>query len=91
MMKMMDWKGAYISLRKSKEWNELEKYLKNFDENKPISVEDIWKIMNQVWDDIGLDKKNYNLDQLNQYYSHPVWLLNNLFIETIKISIIHKS
>jgi len=65
MMKAMDWKGAYILLRKSKEWRELEKYLKNFDENKPISVEDIWKIMNQVWDDIGLDKKNYNLDQLN--------------------------
>jgi len=81
MMKTMDWKGAYILLRKSKEWSELEKYLKNFDENKPISVENIWKIMNQVWDDTGLDKKNYNLDQLNQYYSHPVWFLNGLFVE----------
>lgn len=81
MMKTMDWKGAYILLRKNKEWNELEKYLKNYDERKPLSVEDIWKIMNQVWDDIGLDNKNYNSEQLSRYYSHPVWFLNGLFIE----------
>jgi len=33
---MMDWKEAYILLKKSKEWNKLEKYLKDFDEFKPL-------------------------------------------------------
>lgn len=87
MMKTMDWKGAYILLRKNKEWNELEKYLKKFDEKKPLSVEDIWKIMNQVWDDMGLDNKNYNSEQLSKYYSRPVWFLNGLFVEIDQESI----
>lgn len=39
----------------------------------------------------GMDNKNYNSEQINQYYSHPVWLLSSLFIEIIKISVIHKS
>ena len=89
-MKTMDWKGAYILLRESKEWNELEKYLKNMDEKKSLSVENIWNIMNQVWDDMGLNNKDYNLEQLSRYYSHPVWFLNGLFTETDEISIGHR-
>lgn len=78
-------------MRKSKKWNELEKFLKIFDENKPLSVNDMWMIMNQVWDDMGLDNKDLDSEQLSKYYSHPIWLLSSLFIETVKISIIHKS
>jgi len=81
MVKTMDWKGAYILLRESKEWNELEIYLKNFDKNNPPKVDDIWNIMNQVWDDMGVDNKYYDSEQLSKYYSHPVWFLNGLFIE----------
>jgi len=68
----MDWKEAYKLLRKSKEWNELEKYLKDFNGDDAPKVEDIWNTMNRVWDDMGLDNKNYNLEQLSGYYSHPV-------------------
>ena len=86
----MDWKEAYILLQKSKEWNELEKYLKDFDENKFLGVEDMWKIMNQVWNDMGLDSKEYDLEKLKKYYSHPVWFLNGLFIETDRESMRHR-
>ena len=77
----MDWKEAYMLLKKSNNWNGLKKYLKNFDENNPPKVDDMWKIMNQVWNDMGLDNKEYDSEQLSKYYSHPVWFLNGLFIE----------
>lgn len=81
MKETTDWKETYILLQKSNNWNGLKKYLKNFDENNPLKLNDIWKIMNQVWDDMGLDNKNYNSEQLSRYYFHPVWFLNGLFIE----------
>ncbi|MHC2995805.1 MAG: hypothetical protein IBV53_09935 [Candidatus Atribacteria bacterium] len=49
---MRNWKEAYKLLQNSPKWNKLEKYLKDFDENKAPKVEDIWYIMNQVWDDM---------------------------------------
>lgn len=79
---MTDWKEAYILLKKSKEWNKLEKYLKNFDEFKSPNIYDIWRIGDKVWDDMGLNNKEYNLDQLGKYYSHPLFFLVGLFIET---------
>ena len=78
---MMDWKEAYILLQKSNEWNELRKYLKGFNEFKSPNIDDIWRILNQVWSDMGLDNKEYDSEQLSKYYSHPVWFLNGLFIE----------
>ena len=77
----MDWKEAYTLLQKGNNWDGLKKYLKNFDENNPPKVDDMWKIMNQVWDDMGLDNKEFDSEQLSMYYSHPVWFLNGLFIE----------
>ncbi|MHC2995803.1 MAG: methyltransferase domain-containing protein [Candidatus Atribacteria bacterium] len=87
---MTDWEEVYKLLRESKEWEELKEYLRNFDKYNSPKVEDIWCIMNQVWDDMGLDNKDYNPDQLSKYYSHPVWLLNGLFIETDRESMRHR-
>lgn len=87
---MKNWEEVYKLLQNSLEWNKLEKYLKDFDEKKSAEVDDIWNIMNKVWDDMGLDNKNYNLEQLSKYYSHPVWFLNGLFIETDEISMNHR-
>jgi len=87
---MKRWKEAYKLLQKSPEWNKLKKYVKDFDENKSPKVEDIWEIMNQVWDDMGLDNTDSNLDKFSKYYSHPVWLFNGLFIENDRESMIHR-
>jgi len=38
--------------------------------------------MDLVWDDYGCDNKNLNWENIGKFYSHPVWLLNGLFIET---------
>ena len=59
---MTDWKEVYILLRESKEWEKLKGYLKNLDKYKSPKVEDIWCIINQVWDDMGLNYTDYNLD-----------------------------
>lgn len=87
---MKSWKEVYRLLQNSSEWNELKKYLKDFDEFKSPNVNDIWRILNKVWDDMGLNNKNYNLEQLSKYYSHPVWFLNGLFIETDGESMRHR-
>ncbi|MDO7253605.1 class I SAM-dependent methyltransferase [Helicobacter cappadocius] len=50
-------------------------------------LEQIWYLMNKVWDEMGCDNKNIDWDKLGKYYSHPVWLLNGLFIENHDISI----
>ena len=87
---MRNWKEAYILLKNSPEWNEIEKYLKDFDEFKSPNINDIWRISDQVWDDMGLDNKDYNLEQLGKYYSHPVFFLNGLFTEFDQESMSHR-
>jgi 2-polyprenyl-6-hydroxyphenyl methylase/3-demethylubiquinone-9 3-methyltransferase len=57
--------------------------------SKP-SVEDIWDIMNQLWNDMNLNNSNYTEEELSEYYSHPVWFLNGLFIECDKTSMKHR-
>ncbi len=54
---MKNWEEVYKVLRENKEWEKLKEYIKDFNENNSPKVEDIWKIMNQVWDDMGLDNK----------------------------------
>ncbi len=46
--------------------------------------------MNRVWDDMGLDNIEYTSDELGKYYSHPVWFLNGLFIESDEESMSHR-
>jgi len=87
---MKSWKEAYKLLQNSPEWNKLEKYLKDFDEFKSPNINDIWRISDQVWDDMGLNNRDYNLDQLGKYYSHPVFFLCGLFTEFDQDSMSHR-
>jgi len=41
----------------------------------------MWAAMDFAWDQIGLDNHDPDPDQLSEFYSHPIWLLNGLFIE----------
>lgn len=45
------------------------------------SLQQIWAAMDFAWDSIGIDNRNPDADKLSEFYSHPVWLLNGLFIE----------
>ena len=57
----------------------------------PPHLEDIWQLMDDAWDEIGCDNKDLDWDRINEFYAHPIWLLNGLFIEQDKISMQHRN
>lgn len=46
--------------------------------------------MDLVWEDLGCDNKHLNWEKISKFYSHPVWLLNGLFIEQHTVSMKHR-
>jgi len=53
-------------------------------------LEQMWYLMDLVWDEYGCDNKNLNWEKISKFYSHSVWLLNGLFIEQHEISMGHR-
>ena len=72
------------------EKEEIEKLLKREDKNIPNDLEQMWHLIDLVWDDHKCDNKNLNWDSIGKFYSHPVWLLNGLFIEQHEVSMGHR-
>ena len=46
--------------------------------------------MDFVWDSLGCDNRRPDPSQLSQFYRHPIWLLNGLFIEKHDQSLRHR-
>lgn len=67
----------------------LQKLLKKVNNNPP-RCEDIWRIVDNIWDEIGCNNKKPNLEKFTEFYNHPVWLLNGLFTEQDEISLQHR-
>ena len=44
------------------------------------SLEQIWQLMDEVWYKLKCDSEVIDI-RIDEYYSHPVWLLNGLFTE----------
>jgi len=63
--------------------------LGSVDHNKD-DLENIWQLMDMVWDKFGCNNKKLNWGNINKFYSHPVWLLNGLFIEQHALSMQHR-
>jgi len=57
----------------------------------PPELEDMWRMMDDVWGRMGCDNKKLDFDKLNQYYLAPVWTLNGLFIENHDLSMQHRN
>lgn len=55
-----------------------------------IEVQEIWRLMDQVWDELECDNQNIDQQKLNDFYNHPIWLLNGLFIEQHPLSMQHR-
>lgn len=71
------------------EKEEIEKLLKR--EKQGLSdLEQMWYLMDLIWDDYGCNNKNLNWEKIGKFYSHPVWLLNGLFIEQHDVSMGHR-
>lgn len=43
-------------------------------------LEQIWQVMDEAWIELGCDP-NFLDERVIEFYRHPVWLLNGLFIE----------
>ncbi|MBD3795773.1 MAG: class I SAM-dependent methyltransferase [Epsilonproteobacteria bacterium] len=72
------------------EQEEIEKLLKRAKPNIN-DLEQMWYLMDLVWDDYKCDNKNLDWEKIGKFYSHPVWLLNGLFIEQHDISMEHRN
>ena len=72
------------------EKQEILKLLDKEDENIETDLEQMWYLMDLIWDDFGCDNKNLNWDNIGKFYFHPVWLLNGLFIEQHEVSMGHR-
>ena len=71
------------------EAQEIERLLA-FSKHSPMEVTDLWKMMDIVWDEIGCDNSNLEPDKIAEYYSHPIWTLNGLFVEQDDVSMGHR-
>lgn len=69
--------------------NEISRLLESIDHNKD-DLENIWQLMDMVWDEYGCNNKTLNWDNIDKFYFHPVWLLNGLFIEQHALSMQHR-
>jgi len=72
-----------------KEKEEIEKLLKREKEGLD-DLEQMWYLMDLIWDDYGCNNKNLEWEKIGAFYSHPVWLLNGLFIEQHDVSMRHR-
>lgn len=50
---------------------------------------DIWALMDDQWRALGCDPVDLD-DRVTEFYRHPVWLLNGLFIEQDELSLAHR-
>ena len=71
------------------ERKEIGRLLNSIDPNKD-DLENMWRLLDIIWDEFGCDNEKLNMDKINKFYSHPVWLLNGLFIEQHDISMSHR-
>lgn len=77
-----------INLKKIKV--EIVKLLKRR-KNGLDDLEQMWFLMDLVWDDFLCDNRNLDWEKIGKFYSHPVWLLNGLFIEQHEVSMGHRN
>lgn len=61
-------------------------------QNRAITddLEQVWYLMDLIWDDYNCNNKKLNWEHIGRFYSDPVWLLNGLFIEQDKVSMGHR-
>ena len=65
-------------------------YLKGLPEEKP-TVEWLWQEIDRIWIDKGLDNSKKLAGQdIEGFYSHPVWIANGIFTSIDKESVDHR-
>lgn len=83
--------AEYAELLSPKEKAEIDRMLAIQDNKWPLELEEIWALMDLVWEEMGLDNLKLDQEKLVKYYGHPVWLLNGLFAESHALSMEHRN
>src|SRR6478672_10739765 len=73
-----------------KDYQEIERLISTSD-NDSLELEDLWRMIDTVWDELGCDSDKITESNIVEFYQHPVWLLNGLFIEEHTLSIQHRN
>jgi SAM-dependent methyltransferase len=55
-----------------------------------LSLQELWSLMDKVWDEMGCDNTELDLEKISDYYRHPIWLLNGVFTEYHDVSLQHR-
>ena len=69
---------------------EIERLI-SISQNQPLTLENVWMLMDLVWDELKCSNKVLNLERMTKFYRHPVWLLNGIFIEEDELSMQHRT
>lgn len=56
-------------------------------QGEDLTLQSLWWIMDQVWDEMQCDNTALDAEKIKHYYQHSVWLLNGLFIENHELSL----
>lgn len=56
-----------------------------------LDLKNLFYLMDKVWDEMECDNRAINKEKLRNYYQHPIWILNGLFIENDSISLQHRN
>lgn len=75
----------------SSEQSEIASILARKNLNLENDLEQIWYLLDLVWDDYGCDNRNLDWERIGKFYGDPVWILNGLFIEQDQVSMKHRN
>jgi 2-polyprenyl-3-methyl-5-hydroxy-6-metoxy-1,4-benzoquinol methylase len=66
-------------------------YMGRFNHEETPAVDQIWREMDLVWDELHLDNRAALQGQaIGNFYSHPVWVVNGVFSASDPVSIQHR-
>ena len=51
-----------------------------------IELEDIWILMDRIWDEFKCNIQSTDPEKIAKFYQHPVWIVNGLFCEQYDLS-----
>ncbi len=82
----MKFAEANLTLNERKD---IEKLLSQSQKDS-LDLENLWQMMDMIWDKLGCDNKNLDCEKIGLFYAHPIWILNGLFIEQDLTSMSHR-
>ncbi len=66
-------------------------YLRKIASLERPAVEWMWQEMDRIWDALGLNNQAaFQAEQIRDFYSHPVWIVNGVFSASDPISVLHR-